>query len=613
MFKRLIKYSFLYLLLLASGNAFSQNYFDSLATYISPLPTQQKVEAINNIPFDKMNSNTSAAIKMYEEVIVLAEAKKDTEQLAIINEKIATAYYYKGDYDLSVDAALVSIHLYEELANNLKVGSAYANLGYQMKRRNLAKAFEYMQMGIGFLEQINDQPALSAAYNNFGVLHEMDGDIDSALFYYQKGLVIVNEINDSIGIPYSLNNIAGAYVLQKKYKEAIPFYNSAFTIREKRNDLNGLAENYTYYGDFYFKQNQFNEAILNYKKGRELSAEINYNYLQRVNADQLSICYEKLGLFDKALKYQKEATVLKDSLLNESTNNTIAQLETQFQTIQKEKTIAEQKVSLAEKELIVKKRNYSLMGAGLLVMFLLFLGYFIYKQQRQKQLQLIAENQLKDQIAQVKIQNELHEERLRISRDLHDNIGSQLTFIISSVDNMRHLFKSADEKLNNKLSDVSTFTRTTITQLRDTIWALNKDEISFEDLKLRLYNYIENANLAQEQTTFEFSSDLKSDIQLNSIQGVSIYRVVQEAINNAMKYSAATSVQLNISEKEKEIILSIKDDGIGFNLAEIQLGNGLENMKNRSAAINAQFEINSKPQKGTKITLRLDKNKLNKG
>jgi signal transduction histidine kinase len=326
---------------------------------------------------------------------------------------------------------------------------------------------------------------------------------------------------------------------------------------------------------------------------------------------------EKLGDYKKALLIQTRINFLEDSL---NTSNYINQLsilnvknrvnEYNEEIIRQELKLSQQKVEISEQELKVKQRNYIMLVLGLITLLIFVIATFIYKQQKQKQKQLIEENQLKDQLARINLQNKLHEERLKISRDLHDNIGAQLTFIISSVDNMKHLFKSADEKLNSKLTDVANFSRTTITQLRDTIWALNKDEISFDDLKSRLYKYIETAKLAQEQTVFNFNVELTNNFHLNSIQGVSIYRVVQEAINNVMKYAAATNVSLNITETDTSLLMTIIDDGIGFNLAEIQMGNGLENMKNRASRINAKFTLNSMPEKGTEIILEIDKSEF---
>ena len=92
---------------------------------------------------------------------------------------------------------------------------------------------------------------------------------------------------------------------------------------------------------------------------------------------------------------------------------------------------------------------------------------------------------------QIELQNKLHEQRLAISRDLHDNIGAQLTFIISSVDSLKYAFADGNPKLEDKLNNISSFTKETIYELRDTIWAMNKEEITIEDLKTRISNFIE--------------------------------------------------------------------------------------------------------------------------
>jgi len=467
------KYFFLTILLclLVSGKA--QNYFDSLATHLKTLPQKEQVELIKAIPFDKMNSNTSAAIKLYQQAINLSNNKSD---LAYLNEQLAIAYYYKGDYDLSVQTSLEAIKFYEQLNNQLKVGSVYASLGYQMKRRNLPKAFEYMQKGIYLLEQINDQKALSAAYNNFGVLHEMDNNMDSALFYYQKGLVIVEKLNDSIGIPYSLNNIATAYVILKKYNEALPYYQKAFNIRKQRNDLNGMAENYTAYGDFYFKQQLYQQAIPYYVSADSITQQIKYTYLQKVCSEQLALCYSNTNDFKQALHYQKRAVALNDSLLNESSNKTIAELETQFETEKKEKQILEQNVVIANKELEIKQRSYFMYALIAVGVLLLVLGFFIIKQIKFKQQKLIEANRLKDEKAKIKTQEKLNEERVRISRDLHDNIGAQLTFIISSIDNMSFFMKDTNNELKEKLQELNAFSKNAIKQLRTTINTLNKSK-----------------------------------------------------------------------------------------------------------------------------------------
>src|SRR5690606_7568364 len=135
--------------------------------------------------------------------------------------------------------------------------------------------------------------------------------------------------------------------------------------------------------------------------------------------------------------------------------------------------------------------------------------------------------------------NSLQEQRLTISRDLHDNIGAQLTFIISSIENLQYGFKITNEKLTNKLTNISSFTKETIYELRDTIWAMNKDKISLEDLQIRTTNFIEKAAIASEgmELKFDVDPELNKDTTFTSVQGMNIYRIIQEAINNALKYA----------------------------------------------------------------------------
>ena len=452
----------------------SNHYFDSLNISLKETPsTTEKIKLIHAIPFDKMNSNTSEAIQFYKTSLAYAQDMNNFELMAISNELLGLAYYYKGDYDQSVKALLTAIRYFEKSGNKNKVGGVYASLGYQMKRRNLPKAFYYMQQGIAVLEKTGNQEALSAAYNNYGVLHEMEEDMDSALFFYHKSLDIVLAINDSIGIPYSLNNIAGVYLILKEFKRAKPFYDRAYEIRKKRNDLNGIAENHTYYGDFYFQQNQFQQAIFHYEESVDVCRQINYTYLQKVNSEQLARCHSNLKNFKQALYYQKQTAALKDSLLNESTHHTINNLEIEFETQKKEKIIAEQKVVLIKKELQLKQRLYFLYTTIGIVLLVLIIGYFVFKQVRLKRQQLEEENRLKDEVAKVQLKGRLTEERLRISRDLHDNIGAQLTFIISSIDNMSYLMKDTNHELKKKLNELNEFSRTAIAQLRATIKTLN--------------------------------------------------------------------------------------------------------------------------------------------
>ena len=234
--------------------------------------------------------------------------------------------------------------------------------------------------------------------------------------------------------------------------------------------------------------------------------------------------------------------------------------------------------------------------------------HFIYRQQKLKNNQEKQEHELKLAITKIETQNKLQEQRLNISRDLHDNIGAQLTFIISSVDNIKYGFNVENPKLSSKLNHISTFTKSTIIELRDTIWAMNSNAITFEDLELRIMNFIEKAKQAKENIDFRFeiASNLNA-VEFTSIVGMNIYRTIQESVNNAIKYANAKVIGIEIKEEADVIKIIISDDGTGFDISNTTFGNGLSNMKKRIGAIGGTFEINSELEKGTIIKLSINK------
>ncbi|MEM6686950.1 MAG: ATP-binding protein, partial [Bacteroidota bacterium] len=227
-----------------------------------------------------------------------------------------------------------------------------------------------------------------------------------------------------------------------------------------------------------------------------------------------------------------------------------------------------------------------------------------YNQQKLKNRQLIKENKLKVALKEIETQNKLQEQRLRISRDLHDNIGAQLSFIISSIDNLKYAAKDTSVEFKDKLGYISEFTSATIDQFRDTIWAMNKDEITLTDLQSRTLAFIEKAKVAKQHVKFDFSNEVNSPVEFTAIQGMHLFRVIQEAINNALKYAKADVVTVHFKEEANQLIIIVKDDGIGFEKETIQLGNGLYNMQKRMNEINAHIDINSKPSEGTEIIVK---------
>ncbi len=135
---------------------------------------------------------------------------------------------------------------------------------------------------------------------------------------------------------------------------------------------------------------------------------------------------------------------------------------------------------------------------------------------------------------------------------------------------------------------------------------MNTNEFRFEDLSSRIYNFIEKAQSAKENIRFQFViDDNVKDTTFSSLEGINLYRTIQEAVNNAVKYAEANAIAVHVLREAEKIKIEIKDDGKGFDIDEADYGNGLYNMKKRIEEIDGVFQIHSEISKGTTVTVAL--------
>ncbi len=568
---------------------------------------RKTVDSLNNLYVQGLNIPQDSIISLYKKNVANAQNLKYEEGEADALSKLSLAYGYQGKYEESAKYGIESVKLYEKLGLLEKVAYRYAELGYSMKYKDIDMASLYMQKGKTIAENKNNDTVLKDIYNNYGVLKEIKNELDSAIFYYNKSLIIKQRINDTIGIPYSYSNLAGVYGIQKNFDKARKYFNLALQQRLQWKDSTTIAENYTQIGEVYLAEKDYPKAIAWIHKSLPLSIAKKYQNLTQYNYKLLSDIFKTEKNTDSALFYFEQFSAIKDSIHSLKIEQSIATLTIEYETEKKENQILQQRNQLAKNEIEAKRKNVMIFGSLAFAILLGLIGFLFFNQQKLKNRQLQKEGELKTALAKIETQNHLQEQRLRISRDLHDNIGAQLTFIISSIDNIKYGFADIGEKLETKLNGISNFTRQTIFELRDTIWAMNKSNITFEDLQARISNFIEQAKEASEKTifSFEIASEVNKNHLFTSVEGMNIYRIIQEAVNNSLKYADASKINVTIDGKNSAELIQISDNGKGFSFSEIEMGNGLNNMKKRAKVIGGKLTVSSEKNMGTTILLKL--------
>ena len=537
----------------------------------------------------------------YQKAIQIRTANKDFEGVAKAKINIGNVLASKQDYVPATKYFIEAIQYFDG-KNDTIVSLTKGNLGlifYEMK--NFPKAIKYLEESTDFLKKNDMKQGLCHTYLSLGDVYLDKKDTLKALNSYKISLENCKSCKDNLGIS-TLNQRIGAVHSAKGNSESAKKY---YQISEKLlKELNSEIEQTNIMlskSEDFIKQEKYREAY-------ELLLQVKKIHKEYESDRYLLETYKKLTLVcmyqemkDSSAFYFNQYTNLKEEKLKASVLEQTSELETKYQTAEKEK-------QLLQKEAEAKKKTTTIIILSLLAFFIAIVGFLIYRQQRLKNVQQKQEFELQSAIAQIENQNKLHEQRLAISRDLHDNIGAQLTFIISSVENLKFGFPTMETSIKNHLTKISDFTKTTIVELRDTIWAMNANEFTFDDLSSRIYNFIEKAQSVKENTTFKFSVDdsLKNS-KFSSLEGVNLYRTIQEAVNNAIKYADANEVSVQVKPNENGITIEISDNGKGFDLDTIDLGNGIVNMQKRIEEIGGVFKIQSELNKGTQITISLNK------
>jgi signal transduction histidine kinase len=217
----------------------------------------------------------------------------------------------------------------------------------------------------------------------------------------------------------------------------------------------------------------------------------------------------------------------------------------------------------------------------------------------------------KAKLSELATQKRIHQEKVRISRDLHDNLGAQLSHIVRSAEwlSTHKNGEKSVEKTEEKtlLEGINESAKQSMTTLRDSIWTLNKEHITVEDFVERFKKFAQHQVKSSPQISLKIKEKIQKNNTLSPEQSLQIYRILQEALNNALKYANATEINITLQSTDNQLITcEIKDNGIGFDVEAAQnKGNGLENMTRRAEGIGAEFNIESNGKKGTVVSCQL--------
>lgn len=506
----------------------------------------------------KNQGKNKEAIRYFRQAAPFMLAHKNRKKAAALYQNLGLMYEAEKLYPqalLYFDRALQNDRIAGSSAQELAL-DYHSIASVYMKQNRLALALRYFRKTKSLLDSDRDIHFMVTLYGNLANLHKELKQADSSLFYYESALRMNRSLDNPLHELHLLAGQAETYNEMKQFALARSLLDKAYALARKHHvGLSEFRNIYREYANASLGLRQYKEAIPWYDKYMETK-------------DSLSTLEAKALLEDYELKLRQAEAGQK---------------------------LAQQQRRIDQLEQLRQRQNLQMVLAALVV-FVLIGGLavaYLFARQRQRiaaNALLVAEHEHALAVVQSELQGQ-RKERLRIAKEMHDDLGASLTAIglLSEVVKTR-----MGKETTPEVEKISIISADMVTTMNEIIWSLNTKNDNLNGLiaYTRAYasEFIDNTNL-----------DLRTQVQESSreiaIRGAdrrNIFLTVKEALNNVVKHAQASQVSLLIRPEANQLLIEVGDDGHGFTPNErTRLRNGLSNMKHRMGESGGNCEIES--------------------
>lgn len=519
---------------------------------------------------DFQTGNLDSAAFNFLNALSTFEAIKNVEGVTSALNNVAAIYEQQHRFDKAMDYYRQSFDVAVENKRDHDAGVAsinIANIFYQQKK--VVAAIRHARRGLGYLNgNAQARGYIGLAHNNLGEYYLQLNRPDSALLNVEEALVIRRTLADSVGIVSSLNNLAAIQISRNEFAAA-------------ENNL---------------------QLALRLATAKHLLME------QRKIFNTLSTLYSRQGNYQKALDAFKEFHAVNDTLRNTDQNKVITEMNTKYETQKKEQQLAVQQAALKQQQSQLRFNYAVIVALAIIITLLVLIVVLVRSRMKRRQEMLKKESDIRIREAYMDAALQSQEmERRRFAQDLHDGMGqliSALRMQVANISDKRSLedrmaVVTRSEKL---MDDMQAEIRTIAFNLMPQTLIQYGLEPALKEMALRLSAA---GNLSVSVSTHDAAT------RLDELKEISIYRVVQEWVNNVVKYAHATLIEIQLVAHDEEWVITIEDNGNSFDpsILEQGAGHGWQNIQSRLRLIHALLDIDAAAgRRGTTLTLSIPVN-----
>jgi tetratricopeptide (TPR) repeat protein len=514
--------------------------------------------------------------KSYERALSLMEEIDDQLLLAHLNNSFgaicwdiglndrALRYYFKSKTQFR---NLRRLKLMANVMNN--IGMAYAAKG------DLDKAMSYYRKSLDIRIAKNEVPqGIAASFNNIGLVYLERGDFDRALEWFEKSLKIRKKEDLKIDIIKSLSNIGRVYEKKSQPGKAMQFYESALELSTRIDDKRGLAKCLHFIGEHHENAGDSELAETFYLRSLKISSLFKIAQYRSKNLENLMRVHQRRGDYKNALFYS--------NVINRDQKNKNDEMDW-FEDLLKEKN------ALLRKNEIQKLETRNMIVIGIAVILLLTaLSLLFFRQYRFYKDELIRKEERQKRL---ELESQLKLFQARINPH----------FLFNSLDSIRELGYTGDpDEVERVVMTLSDMYRRILTSPADLLVPLENEILIIRDY-LEIEKRMQNGRL-------DYSLSIDDSLFSFEVLPLTIEPLVENSVTHGIAPKESGELNIDIGREEDFVVVEIRDDGIGFDMNDVNPGFGLFSVQERLKLFyreKAGFKINSIPGQGTQIIMRL--------
>ena len=508
--------------------------------------------------------------------------------------------------DSAVKSGVYAQQLTEEIGDTTNIAVNYGNLCWLYNDlRQLGKAIDYGLKGIAAGKKYNDTKGLLICMNNTAQCYMAQNDNDKAIDMFQQQIAVAKTVSRVISIRKALINLASIYydignkaALDSTTKQLNTLDSEGMGTNKKDICYHYIVNGYNlvYQQKFTEAETQFQIALAIALKDSITAVMLDvYGSLSRLKYAQHDFVagnsYD--AKWDEVDEAQHEQELAEYGL----------DLDVKYQTEKKEAQLKLQQSQIKQKQFL----NYLLGSIAIAVLLSSFLGYRGYRQKQKIQQHRIAELETEKQLTATEaVLKGEEQERTRLAKDLHDGLGGMLSGIKYSFNNMKGNLVMTPE--NTQAFERSMdMLDSSIKEMRRVAHNMMPEALVKFGLNTALKDFCSEINQSGALKINYQSIGLENE-KIDQTIAITIYRIVQELINNTMKHAQAKTAIVQLTQSNELLTVTVEDDGKGFDpeILNHAKGIGWTNIQSRVDFLKGKLDIDTREGRGTSVLIELN-------